>query len=238
MRRLVASTLLVSAAAAATLALGPAFGVGSVSAEPPPAAAVAAHGVHLKAKPSPLAGLDRTFRRLLPSARCTAGAAKLRIATRLRKAALKGARKAPPKVVRRKKATMRRAIAQLRLARKLCKEAPAPPGTAGTPPPAPPPGPPPLQTITLHVAAGIAFVETSATATSGRIRIELVNGSSLQHRVGVRAPGQTPIAESAAVGMGGTAVIEVQLPQGSYEVLCRQNSHHLQGMVIPLTVNP
>jgi hypothetical protein len=235
-RRLVASILLVSAAAAATLALGPAFGAGPVSAEPPPAAS-AEHGVHLKAKPSPLARLDRTFRAILPAARCDAGAGKRRTASRLRTAAFKGARTAPPRIVKRKKATMRRAITLLLGARTLCRQAAPPGGATGTPPPPPPPAG--LQTITLHAPSGVGFTETSATATSGRIRIELVNGSSLQHRVGVRTPGgQTPIAESGAVGTGETAAIEVELQQGSYQILCRQNDHHLQGMIIPLTVNP
>jgi plastocyanin len=235
LRRLVAPVLMVSAAAAAMLVLGPAFGAGSASAEPPQSSASAAHSIHLKARASPLAGLNRTFLKLVPAARCDAGAKKARVAKRQRAVARRGAAKASPKVLNRKRKRMRRAIAVLRSAVKSCKVAAAPPAIAGTPPPAPPPA---AQTITLHVASGIAFTEASATATSGRIRIELVNASSLQHRVGVRAPGQTPIDESAAVGMGGTAAIEVELPQGSYEILCRQNNHHLQGMIIPLTVNP
>jgi hypothetical protein len=237
-RRLLASILLVSAAAAATLALGPAFGAGPVSAEPPQAPAAAGHGLHLKAKPSPLAGLDRTFRAILPAARCDAGAAKRRAASRLRTAALKGARKAPPKVVRRKKATMRRAIALLRSARTLCREAAPPGGATGTPPPPPPPAG--LQKITLHVTPGqpLRFAE-APTATAGAMRLELVNGSSLSHFVGVRlGSGQPTIGESPLASPGETEFVDVTLAAGTYQVFCRNNGHDQQGMTTTLTVNP
>src|SRR5262245_32851870 len=115
MRRPIAALLVVCAAAAATLAPGSALAARSTAAK------------------SPLAGLDRTFRSLQPAARCADTAARAR---RLRASALKNAAKAPPKVLKRKKATMRRAIRLLRAAGRVCA---APP-----PPPPPPPayGPP------------------------------------------------------------------------------------------------
>ncbi len=69
LRRLVAIVLVSCAAAAATLALGSALASG-----PAPSRAQAAHPAHLSAAASPLAGLNRTFRRIAPSARCDAAA--------------------------------------------------------------------------------------------------------------------------------------------------------------------
>ena len=80
---------MLCAAAAATLALGSALAARLIAAK------------------SPLAGLDRTFRSLQPAARCAAGAATAAQGPRLRVAALKNAVKAPPKVLKRKKVSMR-----------------------------------------------------------------------------------------------------------------------------------
>jgi hypothetical protein len=246
MRRLVVMTLIASAAAAATLVLGAALVAGSPTA---PAAPVhGAHAVAHAAKPPPLAGLDRTFRALIPSTRCDEGAAKAVAGKRIRAAALKGAAKATPKVLKRKKAAMRSAIAAMRRAKALCAAAAAA-GPGGTPAPgAPAPGPgttpgapAPTQTIVLHVAAGNTFTytETSATATAGAMRLELQNASNIRHFVAVRtASGQPTIASSPLSLAGGTVFVDVTLAPGTYEIFCNNNNHDVMfGMKIPLTVS-
>ena len=249
--------LMCSAAGAAALALGALLGPGSgaVGAAVARGGAQEAHEIHSHARRRPLAKLDATFRRLLPSARCAAAGRKRAAAKRRRALALRGARKAPPKVLRRKKASMRRAIALMRSASKLCAAAtpqptPQPGSGAGAPPPPPAPGPspgspptpppaPPIQTIVLHVDPGPTFqyTETSATARAGAMRLELVNQSSLRHFVAVRtAPGQPTIAESPLSEAGGTVFVDVTLAAGTYQIFCRNNGHDQLGMVIPLTV--
>jgi len=232
MRRPIAVLLVLCAAAAATMALGSALAARSTAAK------------------SPLAGLDRTFRALQPAARCAAGADKAATARRLRAAALKKAAKAPPKVLKRKKASMRRAIRLLRQAGDLCEATAPPPGTpapGGTPPPgtpAPGPGPippaPGLQTISL-TGTNFAFspstpVTVSATAP---IRLALTNAAAgTDHRIGARVPGQSAIAESLNAAPGASTYVDVTLPAGSYQIFCGVDNHAAFGMTLPLTVTP
>ena len=232
MRRPIAVLLVLCAAAAATMALGSALAARSTAAK------------------SPLAGLDRTFRSLQPAARCDAGADKAATARRLRAAALKNAAKAPPKVVKRKKASMRRAIRLLRQAGDLCEAASPPPGTpapGGTPPPGTPgPGPAPVPpvttTISLSASAIAPFSPSSATAPAGAIRLQLTNVSAtLDHSVGVRTPPPPPhtlLGASVPAGPGGSTSLDVTLAAGTYQIYCGVSNHAAMGMVIPLTVTP
>ena len=241
MRRPIVLCLVVCAAAAAALALG--SGLGAQADDPAPAG----HAAHLTAARSPLAGLDARFRRLAPAGACAAGAPKARPARRLRAAALKGAAKAPPKVLRRKKASMRRAIGLMRAAGGLCAAAqgggaPAPGGGAppNAPPPAPgaPPGPAPPQVITLHVTGPTTmYVETSATATPGPMRLTIVNTSTLFHFAGVRlGPGSPVLTETPQAAPGQTQSVDATIGPGTYEIYCRQGEHYDMGMHIPFTV--
>jgi hypothetical protein len=185
---------------------------------------------------SPLAGLDRTFRALQPAARCAAGADKAATARRLRAAALKNAAEAPPKVLKRKKASMRRAIRLLRTAGDLC-EAPAPPA----PGPAPGPPGPGLQTISL-TGTNFAFSPSTPAPTAKAgvpIRLALTNGTTdTGHRIGARIPGQPAIAESPIAAPGLSSSVDVTLPAGSYQIFCGIGDHAALGMTLPLTVNP
>ena len=246
MRRLIVLILAVCCAAAATMALGSSLGPGATAAH---ASGVASHGtMHMDARPVTLAQLNATFRGLLPATRCDAGDAKRASAVRLRAAALKGAAKATPKVLQRKKTSMRRAIALLRSAKVACAAPPAPGGGGSTPPPGSTPAPPgtppttpPLQTVTLHVAAGptFAYTEASATARAGAMRLSVVNGSTLMHFIGVRvSTGQPTIAISQLSDPGETKSVDVTLAAGTYELFCNNNNHDTLGMKIPLTVTP
>ncbi len=233
MRRPIAVLLVLCAAAAATMALGSALAARSTAAK------------------SPLAGLDRTFRSLQPAARCDAGAAKAATARRLRAAALKNAAKAPPKVVKRKKASMRRAIRLLRQAGDLCEAASPPPGApAGRAERLPrvrpgrgPRRPPPVTTtISLSASAIAPFTPSSATAPAGAIRLQLTNVSAtLDHSVGVRTPPPPPhtlLGASVPAGPGGSTSLDVTLAAGTYQIYCGVGNHAAMGMVIPLTVTP
>ncbi len=242
MRRPIVLCLVACAAAAAALALGSALGAQTDDAAP------AGHAAHLTAARSPLAGLDARFRKLAPAGACAAGAPKARPARRLRAAALKGAAKAPPKVLRRKKASMRRAIGLMRAAGDLCEAAQGggapPPGggapPAGPPPPAPggPPGPPPPQEITLHVTGpDTMYVETSAAAAPGAMRLTIVNTSALSHFAGVRlGPGNPVITETPQAAAGQTQSVNATIGPGTYEIYCRQGNHYAMGMHIPFMV--
>jgi len=233
MRRPIAVLLMVCAAAAATLALGSALAARSTAAK------------------SPLAGLDRTFRSRLPAARCDAGADTAARARRLRAAALKNAAKAPPKVVKRKKASMRRAIRLLRQAGHLCTTAP-PPGSGGSPPPygpAPPPVPTPpppgAQTVALGtVASGTGFVPNQAVIVrAGTVRFQLTNTGDLNHSIGVRTlppPPHTSFGLAPTASPGSATSVDIPLPTpGSYQIYCGVASHaDLGNMVVPVTVTP
>lgn len=219
MRRPIAVLLVLCAAAAATMALGSALAARSTAAK------------------SPLAGLDRTFRSLQPAARCAAGAATAAKARRLRAAALKNAAKAPPKVLKRKKASMRRAIRLLRRAGDLC-EAPPPVGAAPGPVPGPPaPG---TQTISLTGTNYVFTPSTPVTAAAGvPIRLALTNGTTdTGHRIGARVLGGSVIDESPNAAPGTSTFVDVTLPAGSYQIFCGIGDHAALGMVVPLTVTP
>lgn len=240
MRRVPVLVLVACAAAAAALALGAAGAPGPAA---PQAATAHAAGAHAAAPT--VASLKATIRRLLPATRCDAGAAKRGRALKLRTAALKNIAKQPPRELRKRKATLKRAIALLRQAGTACAAPPAPGGgtpAPGTPaPPAPqPPGPAPGPTvITLHVTGNtLDYVEPSATAPAGQIRIDLVNGSNFNHFAGVRvASGQPTIGESPLSSPGETVSVTVTLAPGTYQVFCRNNNHDVIGpMVMPLTV--
>jgi hypothetical protein len=253
-RRPVAIVLIACAVAAGMLVLGSALGAGSGrDATAPPV-----HAAHASEQASPLRGLNATFRRIAPAARCDAGATKARAARRLRAKALAGVADAPPRVVNRKKASMRRAIRLLRNARDLCEEAaaappggvvgPGAPSTPGSPPvtvPAPSPPPPGSQTISLSAAGSdFEFIpSTPVTATAGvPIRLALANASGFQHTVGARTPPPPPHTELAeapvAAPGGGTTFVDVTLAAGAYQIFCGVGSHAEQGMVVPLTVTP
>ena len=184
MRRPIAVLLVLCAAAAATMALGSALAARSTAAK------------------SPLAGLDRTFRSLQPAARCAAGAATAAKARRLRAAALKNAAKAPPKVLKRKKASMRRAIRLLRQAGDLCEAPSPPPGPPGTRarrrlPRRPTPGPDPAaawleRTISFDGRAAARSARTTPiTAAAGRSASQLAKSTAAAT---ASAPGPTRAA--------------------------------------------
>ena len=191
-----------------------------------------------------LAALDRTFRSLQPAARCAAGADTAARARRLRAAALKNAAKAPPKVVKRKKASMRRAIRLLRRAGDLCEAPPpggAPPAPGGPAPP--PPTPPGTQTVALStVSSGVGFVPNQAIrVAAGTVRFELSNTGNLYHSIGVRLPpppGTSQGVSSAAAPGGATRVDIALTTPGAYQIYCDVSDHAANGMVVDLTVTP
>jgi hypothetical protein len=235
MRRPIAVLLVVCAAAAATMALGSALAARSTAAK------------------SPLAGLDRTFRSLQPAARCAPASETAARARRLRAAALKNAAKAPPKVVKRKKAAMRRAIRLLRRAGDLCEAPPAggaPGSGGGAPPPygqppgpAPAPPPPGAQIVALGtVSSGVGFVPNQGvTVAAGTIHFQLTNASStLTHSIGVRTvPGQMSLGLAGNATPGGVTSVDIALATpGTYQIYCGFGTHAAQGMVVPLIVAP
>ena len=198
MRRLIVVVLAVCSAAAAAMALGASLGPGAPTAQ---ASGAEAHGtMHMDAKPVTIAQLKATFRTLLPATRCAAGDAKRTSAVRIRTAALKGVATAKPKVLKQKKASMKRAIALLRAAKALCAAPPAGGGGA-TPPGTPPERRTPCSADAARAGGSdhhpphlpgrlLSFVETSATGTAGAFRLQVVNGSSISHFIGVRVPGE------------------------------------------------
>jgi uncharacterized cupredoxin-like copper-binding protein len=235
-RRLVGVALIVCAAAAAALVVGSTLAARSSAAA------------------APLAGLDRTYRALLPDARCPAGTADRNRARRLRAAALKGAAKAPPKVLRRKKASMRRAIRLLRRAGDRCDAAPPAGGGGGAPYPAvPPPAPaqpgpaapaPGTQVVALGtVTSGLGYSPSAAvTRVAGTIRFQVTNNSgTLSHGIGVRAappPPQAVLGAAPTVGPGGSSAVDIALGPGTYEIYCNFGGHGNAGMTVPLTITP
>jgi plastocyanin len=232
MRRPIALLLVVCAAATATMALGSALAARSTAAK------------------SPLAGLDRTFRSLQPAARCAAASDTAARARRLRAAALKNAAKAPPKVLKRKKASMRRAIRLLRQAGRVCAApppAPPPPGAPppgyGPPAPGPAPAPPGTQTVALGtVSSGVGFVPNQAvTVAAGTIHFQLANTGNLPHSIGVRTappPPQTSLGLAQTASPGSTTSVDITLTTpGTYQIYCGVGTHADQGgMVVPLMV--
>jgi plastocyanin len=230
----VAIALVVCAAAAATMAIGSVLAARST------------------ATANPLAGLDKTYKSLRPDAACDAAKGKRARAARIRAAALKNAKTAPPKVLKRKRAAMRRAIKLLRQAGDLCEAPPAggtPPPGSGTPSPGPTPGPTPgpgpgppgPYVIALGTAAGTTLQyspNTPITASAGLIRLQITNNSSLTHRIGARTgPGGTVFDQTTDTSPGNSNSVDVTLTPGSYEIFCGFGGHAAAGMTVSLTVN-
>jgi hypothetical protein len=92
--------------------------------------------------------------------------------------------------------------------------------------------------VILHVTGpDTMYVETSATATPGPMRLTIVNTSTLSHFAVVRvAPGNPVIAETPQAGPGQTQSVDANIGAGSYEIYCRQGNHYAMGMHIPFTV--
>jgi plastocyanin len=83
----------------------------------------------------------------------------------------------------------------------------------------------------------LAFRISEASASSGKITLELVNSQDVPHNVALEGPNGKPIAETDTVSEEITSTTAVVKP-GEYVVYCTVPGHREAGMVGHLTVYP
>jgi plastocyanin len=87
-------------------------------------------------------------------------------------------------------------------------------------------------TIPADPTGALAFSFGKATATAGKVTIQMPNQSPIQHNIALKTPpGNGPI-----VGHGGTSSFSITLKPGTYEFYCQVPGHEQAGMKGTLTV--
>jgi plastocyanin len=82
----------------------------------------------------------------------------------------------------------------------------------------------------------LKFTQTSLSATSGAVTIQMTNPSSSGVEHGVAVEGNGVDQDGQIVQPGGTSTVSVNLKPGEYEFYCPFDSHKQQGMTGTLTV--
>jgi uncharacterized cupredoxin-like copper-binding protein len=82
----------------------------------------------------------------------------------------------------------------------------------------------------------LKFTQTSLTAKSGTVTIQMTNPSSSGVEHGIAVEGNGVDQDGQIVQPGGTSTLSVNLKPGKYEFYCPFDSHKQQGMTGTLTV--
>ena len=82
----------------------------------------------------------------------------------------------------------------------------------------------------------LKFTQTSLTAKSGKVTIQMTNPSSSGLEHGIAVEGNGVDQDGQIVQPGGTSTVSVNLKPGTYEFYCPFDSHKQQGMTGTLTV--
>jgi plastocyanin len=80
----------------------------------------------------------------------------------------------------------------------------------------------------------LKFLASSATATAGKVTLQMKNMSSVSHDIAVTGGGITQVG--AIVAHGGTSTVTVNLKPGTYTFYCSVPGHEAAGMKGTLTV--
>jgi uncharacterized cupredoxin-like copper-binding protein len=94
------------------------------------------------------------------------------------------------------------------------------------------------QTIKTSADPGgaLKFAQTSLSAKSGSVTIQMSNPSSSGSQHGIAIEGNGVDQDGTIVQPGGTATVTASLKPGKYEFYCPFDSHKQQGMTGTLTV--
>jgi plastocyanin len=80
----------------------------------------------------------------------------------------------------------------------------------------------------------LKFLASSASASSGKITLRMLNKSSVPHDIGVKGAGVNQVGP--VVSNGGTSVVAETLKPGTYTFYCSVDGHEAAGMKGTLTV--
>ena len=90
--------------------------------------------------------------------------------------------------------------------------------------------------LSADPSGALKFTQTSLTAKSGTVTLQMTNPSSsgVEHAIAVEGNGVDQ--DGQIVQPGGTSTVSVNLKPGTYEFYCPFDSHKQQGMTGALTV--
>lgn len=90
--------------------------------------------------------------------------------------------------------------------------------------------------VSADPSGALKFTQTSLSAKSGSVTLDMSNPSSsgIEHGIAIEGNGVTQIGN--IVQPGGTATVNADLKPGKYEFYCPFDSHKQQGMTGTLTV--
>jgi plastocyanin len=91
-------------------------------------------------------------------------------------------------------------------------------------------------TVSADPNGALKFTQTSLSAKSGKVTIQMTNPSSSGVEHGVAVEGNGVDQDGPIVQPGGTSTLSVDLKPGKYEFYCPFDSHKQQGMTGTLTV--
>jgi plastocyanin len=80
----------------------------------------------------------------------------------------------------------------------------------------------------------LKFLASSASATAGKITINMKNASSVPHDIAIRGSGVSQVGK--VVQNGGTSTVSETLKPGTYTFYCSVDGHEAAGMKGTLTV--
>jgi plastocyanin len=85
-------------------------------------------------------------------------------------------------------------------------------------------------TIPADPSGGLAFVNATAEAPAGQLKIDMPNKSGIDHNIAIKGKGQGPIVKS------GSSSFSASFTPGKYTYLCEVPGHEAAGMKGTLTV--
>jgi len=93
-----------------------------------------------------------------------------------------------------------------------------------------------IEKLSADPNGALKFTQTSLTAKSGKVTIQMTNPSSSGVEHGIAVEGNGVDQDGQIVQPGGTSTVSVNLKPGTYEFYCPFDSHKQQGMTGALTV--
>ena len=89
-------------------------------------------------------------------------------------------------------------------------------------------------TMNADPSGQLKFDASSATATAGKVTINMTNKSSVPHDIAIKGNGVSVIG--SIISNGGVSTVSTNLPAGTYEFYCSVPGHEAAGMKGTLTV--
>jgi plastocyanin len=82
----------------------------------------------------------------------------------------------------------------------------------------------------------LAYVTNKATATAGKVSVEMPNSSGVSHNIAIQQGTSGAVLGASSFTTKGTATVSVTLKPGTYTFFCQAPGHRQAGMLGTLTV--